>query len=242
MSQVYTCTPARARDIATYALRLVVCLVVFELLASYLPTMALGRDQRILSQYTPFEAGATSYFMLKITWLKFLLIWRMFRLWAMLDGVDVVSLRYLAPGSAGCSLCLTLDGVGFAGREHEPMHVEQLFVGGLLAGMAPLVQPVACAVHLRPHWRPQRQCGAHGVQHLRGVHLRRRVARDQPEAADVGVASGAVLRARAGGGRPLLQEYVLPRALAVAAVASARREAHTPSCAALVAQKAGWRG
>ena len=42
----------------------------------------------LLPRLTVAETAVLFYLILKIIWLKFLLIWRLFRLWAMADGVD----------------------------------------------------------------------------------------------------------------------------------------------------------
>ena len=37
---------------------------------------------------TPLEIALLSYFNLKFVWMKLLVIWRFFRFWAMMDGVE----------------------------------------------------------------------------------------------------------------------------------------------------------
>jgi hypothetical protein len=39
--------------------------------------------------FGPFEVGVTSLMVLNFMWLKFAVIWRFFRLWALVSGVEV---------------------------------------------------------------------------------------------------------------------------------------------------------
>ncbi|OMJ90953.1 hypothetical protein SteCoe_6621 [Stentor coeruleus] len=55
----------------------------------YFPTIASNIENRnILLQMTPYELIIASYFILKWIWLKFIVIWRFFRIWALFDGIE----------------------------------------------------------------------------------------------------------------------------------------------------------
>eukprot|EP01041_Mallomonas_annulata_P005092 gene5092-10189_t len=69
------------RDITNgvvYGVRWLLCLVLLETLLHYCPFFAIVRSALV----------AVSYLLLQMMWLKFLLIWRFFRLWALLDGME----------------------------------------------------------------------------------------------------------------------------------------------------------
>ena len=59
-----------------------------ELVLHYLYAVAIGKSQPDWSQYSPFQLSMLGYFNLHIIWLKLLIPWRFFRLWALLDGID----------------------------------------------------------------------------------------------------------------------------------------------------------
>lgn len=71
-----------------YALRFLICLLTMELVLHYLYAVAISKSNPDWSQYTPFQLSMLGYFNLHVIWLKLLLPWRFFRLWALLDGVD----------------------------------------------------------------------------------------------------------------------------------------------------------
>ncbi|KAI8998116.1 MBOAT, membrane-bound O-acyltransferase family-domain-containing protein [Gaertneriomyces semiglobifer] len=48
------------------------------------------KDTRAWKGYSPFEMSMVGYWNLKLIWLKLLVIWRFFRLWALADGVETV--------------------------------------------------------------------------------------------------------------------------------------------------------
>ena len=77
--------PQRAEDPVRYGLRWLVCLCLMELLTASFPFFAV-----IKSGLFPFlscaELAVVAYTTLKMMWLKFLIVWRFFRLWAMADG------------------------------------------------------------------------------------------------------------------------------------------------------------
>lgn len=67
------------------ALRWLAALCALEALASRAPCFALARAQ-LLHRLTAAQSLGFSYLALKLVWLKFVVIWRLFRLWAMADG------------------------------------------------------------------------------------------------------------------------------------------------------------
>jgi D-alanyl-lipoteichoic acid acyltransferase DltB (MBOAT superfamily) len=78
-------TAMGAAATAAYACRWAAALVVMEALSSRAPCFALARS-RLIGSFGAAESLSISYLTLKLVWLKFLLIWRFFRFWAMLDG------------------------------------------------------------------------------------------------------------------------------------------------------------
>ncbi|KAF9875879.1 glycerol: h+ symporter [Colletotrichum karsti] len=71
-----------------YAIRFVLVLLAMELVLHYDYVCAISKAGPNWSTYTPAQLSLLSYFNLHIIWLKLLLPWRLFRLWALLDGVD----------------------------------------------------------------------------------------------------------------------------------------------------------
>ena len=75
----------RTDGVAVYALRWLLCLGVMEALSARAPCFALARA-RLAGDLGAAEGLSFSYLSLKLIWLKFVLIWRFFTLWARLDG------------------------------------------------------------------------------------------------------------------------------------------------------------
>ena len=78
---------------AAYGARWLLSLALMEWLSCRAPCFALGRALGDAGgrpvgapRLTPAQVLGFSYLSLKLVWLKFLLIWRFFRLWASLDG------------------------------------------------------------------------------------------------------------------------------------------------------------
>jgi len=59
-----------------------------EVMLHFLYVVAISKAQPAWDLYTPFQLSMIGYFNLHIIWLKLLLPWRFFRLWALLDGID----------------------------------------------------------------------------------------------------------------------------------------------------------
>jgi D-alanyl-lipoteichoic acid acyltransferase DltB (MBOAT superfamily) len=77
--------PQRTEDPLPYALRWILCFALMELLTSRFPFFAVMKSDLFL-HLTPAELALVCYVTLKMMWLKFLLTWRFFRLWALADG------------------------------------------------------------------------------------------------------------------------------------------------------------
>ena len=71
-----------------YGIRFLLALLIMELVLHFIYTVAISKSDPDWSHYTPFQLTMLGFFNLHIIWLKLLLPWRFFRLWAMLDGID----------------------------------------------------------------------------------------------------------------------------------------------------------
>ncbi|GKT43153.1 glycerol uptake protein 1 [Colletotrichum spaethianum] len=71
-----------------YAVRFLLVLLAMEVILHYDYVCAISHAGPDWSTYTPAQLSLLSFFNLHIIWLKLLLPWRLFRLWALLDGVD----------------------------------------------------------------------------------------------------------------------------------------------------------
>ncbi|MCO5557498.1 hypothetical protein L7F22_011063 [Adiantum nelumboides] len=76
-------------DVVLYGLRWISCLAFMELLTHYCYFNSLAISG-IWQNLSPWEVFAVGYGVLNFMWLKFLLIWRFFRFWALVDGVETV--------------------------------------------------------------------------------------------------------------------------------------------------------
>ena len=74
-------------DVLLYAVRWMGCLIIMEYLSSHYPFFAI-LQAHLLPYLTISEIAVVAYIVLKMMWLKFLLIWRFFRLWALADGCN----------------------------------------------------------------------------------------------------------------------------------------------------------
>lgn len=71
-----------------YAIRFVLVLLAMEIVLHYDYVGAISKARPNWSTYTPAQLSLLSYFNLHIIWLKLLIPWRLFRLWALVDGID----------------------------------------------------------------------------------------------------------------------------------------------------------
>lgn len=71
-----------------YGVRFVIALLSMEVMIHFIYVIAISKAQPEWQVYTPFQLSMLGYFSLHHVWLKLLLPWRFFRLWALLDGID----------------------------------------------------------------------------------------------------------------------------------------------------------
>ncbi|KAJ9479482.1 Membrane-bound O-acyltransferase GUP1 [Pseudozyma hubeiensis] len=73
--------------VVRYAIRFVVSLMTMELILHFVYVNAI-KDSKAWVGATPLELSMIGFWNLIIVWLKLLIPWRFFRLWAMADGVE----------------------------------------------------------------------------------------------------------------------------------------------------------
>ncbi|KAK0650324.1 Glycerol uptake protein 1 [Lasiodiplodia hormozganensis] len=89
ISQQRYCVPSITRERNTrYAIRFLLALLAMEVIIHYIYAVAIFHVQPDWDAYTPFQLSMLGFFNLHHIWLKLLLPWRFFRLWALLDNVD----------------------------------------------------------------------------------------------------------------------------------------------------------
>ncbi|TQB76462.1 glycerol transporter [Monascus purpureus] len=71
-----------------YGIRFFLILLCMELILHYIYAVAISKASPDWSKYTPGQLSMLAYFNLHIIWLKLLIPWRFFRLWALVDGID----------------------------------------------------------------------------------------------------------------------------------------------------------
>ena len=74
-----------------YAVRLLLAMVLLELSLHFLCLPALANhpeNRKLFASLSAYELAISSYLILKWIWLKFLVIWRFFRMWALCDGIE----------------------------------------------------------------------------------------------------------------------------------------------------------
>ncbi|KAJ9149715.1 Glycerol uptake protein 1 [Coniochaeta hoffmannii] len=71
-----------------YGIRFALVLLAMEVILHYDYVGAISKANPDWSSYTPAQLSLLSYFNLHLIWLKLLIPWRLFRLWALIDGVD----------------------------------------------------------------------------------------------------------------------------------------------------------
>lgn len=79
-------TKLTPRYIMLYAFRLVAVILTMELTLHYLYVVAISKAQA-WNNDTPLQISMVGYFNLVIIWMKLLIPWRFFRLWALADGI-----------------------------------------------------------------------------------------------------------------------------------------------------------
>jgi D-alanyl-lipoteichoic acid acyltransferase DltB (MBOAT superfamily) len=81
----HSITPKRT---AMYTIRFIVVVLTMEIMIHYMYMVAIFHAKPAWSQYSPAQLSMMGFFNLKHIWLKLLIPWRFFRLWALLDGID----------------------------------------------------------------------------------------------------------------------------------------------------------
>lgn len=71
-----------------YFVRFLLCLLAMEIILHFDHCVAISKASPNWAEYTPAQLSLLSYFNLHILWLKLLLPFRFFRLWALVDGID----------------------------------------------------------------------------------------------------------------------------------------------------------
>ncbi|KAL3460457.1 MBOAT, membrane-bound O-acyltransferase family-domain-containing protein [Aspergillus heterothallicus] len=71
-----------------YGIRFFLTLLSMELILHFIYAVAISKASPNWSLYTPGQLSMLAFFNLHIIWLKLLIPWRFFRLWALLDGID----------------------------------------------------------------------------------------------------------------------------------------------------------
>jgi D-alanyl-lipoteichoic acid acyltransferase DltB (MBOAT superfamily) len=71
-----------------YGIRFLVVLFAMELMIHFIYAVAIAKADPDWSSYSPFQLSMLGYFHLHHIWLKLLIPWRFFRLWALMDGID----------------------------------------------------------------------------------------------------------------------------------------------------------
>ncbi|KAL9096468.1 MAG: hypothetical protein Q9165_001465 [Trypethelium subeluteriae] len=71
-----------------YGLRFLLTLLTMELVLHFIYAVAISKAYPDWTSYTPFQLSMLAFFNLHIIWLKLLIPWRFFRLWALCDGID----------------------------------------------------------------------------------------------------------------------------------------------------------
>lgn len=84
----YTLPSITLKRTALYGIRLLVVFLTMEVLIHYIYAVAIAKAQPEWGTYTPFQLSMLGYFNLHHIWLKLLIPWRFFRLWALIDGID----------------------------------------------------------------------------------------------------------------------------------------------------------
>ncbi|ODV84687.1 hypothetical protein CANARDRAFT_200197 [[Candida] arabinofermentans NRRL YB-2248] len=70
-----------------YGLRLLFCILVMEFILHFIYVVAVSKAKAWQGD-TPFQISMIGLFNLNIIWLKLLIPWRLFRFWALCDGID----------------------------------------------------------------------------------------------------------------------------------------------------------
>lgn len=83
----HTLPSISVKRIIMYAIRFVFSVLTMEVVLHYMYVVAVSKT-KAWHDDTPFQISMIGLLNLNIVWLKLLIPWRLFRLWAMLDGID----------------------------------------------------------------------------------------------------------------------------------------------------------
>lgn len=86
--QRYTAASLTRSRIMMYAVRFGLTVLCMELILHYIYVVAISKADPDWSVFTPGQLSMLAFFNLHIIWLKLLIPWRFFRLWALVDGID----------------------------------------------------------------------------------------------------------------------------------------------------------
>ncbi|RMZ83299.1 hypothetical protein DV738_g1340, partial [Chaetothyriales sp. CBS 135597] len=84
----YPAASLSVRRTTLYGIRFLLTLFCMEFVLHTVYAVAISKSNPDWSTYTPFQLSMLAYFNLHIIWLKLLIPWRFFRLWALIDGID----------------------------------------------------------------------------------------------------------------------------------------------------------
>ncbi|KAH9847853.1 MBOAT-domain-containing protein [Lenzites betulinus] len=70
-----------------YLVRFVACILIFETILHYMYVVAI-KDTKAWAGYSAAELSMVGFWSLIVVWLKLLVPWRFFRLWALFGGID----------------------------------------------------------------------------------------------------------------------------------------------------------
>lgn len=83
----HTLPSINATSIISYAIRLMISILSMEMVLHFAYVVAISK-RKAWTGDTPFQISMIGLFNLNIIWLKLLIPWRLFRLWALIDGID----------------------------------------------------------------------------------------------------------------------------------------------------------
>lgn len=83
----HTLPSINAKRTFIYGLRFIFCVLVMEFLLHFMYVVAVSKA-KAWDGDTPFQISMIGLFNLNLIWLKLLIPWRLFRLWALIDGID----------------------------------------------------------------------------------------------------------------------------------------------------------
>ncbi|CAI7661600.1 unnamed protein product, partial [Penicillium manginii] len=86
--QRYTAPSLTRTRTILYGVRFFLTFLCMELILHYIYAVAISKASPNWSIFTPGQLSMLAFFNLHIIWLKLLIPWRFFRLWALVDGID----------------------------------------------------------------------------------------------------------------------------------------------------------